>query len=155
MYIDSQNIIKTDDISFYDEKECSYFPSLDDFEYKENVVGFYTYDSSYSVAGSGAISYVSELQFATKETYDGFLEYERKRYEYDVNPTVLKNDYECYLCLDEETTRYYYGKDMPYALAMLCLNEKDLKVRCLYYVNIQYSIDKHYNDVFRNTNCDW
>ena len=36
IHIDSQNIIKTDDISFYEEKEGSYFPSLGDFEYKEN-----------------------------------------------------------------------------------------------------------------------
>ena len=84
-----------------------------------------------------------------------FLEYEYTRYEYDSNSIILKNDYECYLCLNEDITQYYYGEHMPYALGMLCLNEKDIKIRYVYYVNIEHSIDNKFNDVFQNTNCTW
>lgn len=153
--IDSKkNVIRTSDKSLYEMNEYYFLPSYNEFEYKENITGFYTYDSSNTLFG-GSVSYVLELQFATKKVYNEFLEYEYTRYEYDSNSIILKNDYECYLCLNEDITQYYYGEYMPYALGMLCLNEKDIKIRYVYYVNIEHSIDNKFNDVFQNTNCTW
>ena len=152
--IDKKNVIRTSDKSLYEMNEYYFLPNYNEFEYKENVIGFYTYDSSNTLFG-GSVSYVLELQFATKKVYNEFVEYEYTRYEYDSNSIILKNDYECYLCLNENITQYYYGEYMPYALGMLCLNEKDIKIRYVYYVNIEHSIDNKFNDVFQNTNCDW
>ena len=106
--IDSQkNVIKTSDKSLYEMNEYHFIPNYNEFEYKENIIGFYTYDSSNTLSG-GSVSYVLELQFTTKEVYNEFLEYEYIRYEYDSNSIILKNDYECYLCLNEDITQYYY-----------------------------------------------
>ena len=44
---------------------------------------------------------------------------------------------------------------MPFALGMLCLNETELKVRYIYYKNIEWAVDKKYEDVFKYTNCKW
>lgn len=149
-----KNLIKTNDISLYEEKEYPYLPRYSDFKYKEYVTGFYTYDSSYTLCG-GSVSFVLQLQFTEKEDYTEFLEYELKRYEYGSSPIVLKNDYECYLCLDEEVTRYNYHDKRPYSLGMLCLDEENLLTRYVFYINMEYSVDKKFNDVFDNTNCDW
>ena len=149
-----ENVIKTADKSLYEVNEQCFLPNYNEFKYKNNITDFYTYDSSNSLFG-GSVSYVLELQFATKEVYYEFLKYEHKRYEYSSNSMIVKNDYECYLCLNEEITKHYYDENMPYALGMLCLNEKHMKIRYVYYINIEHSIDSQFNDVFQNTNCDW
>ena len=70
----SKNVIKTSDKSLYEMNEYYFLPNYNEFEYKENVTGFYTYDSSNTLIG-GSVSYVLELQFATKKVYNEFLEY--------------------------------------------------------------------------------
>ena len=63
--IDSKkNVIRTSDKSLYEMNEYYFLPNYNEFEYKENVTGFYTYDSSNTLFG-GSVSYVLELQFAT------------------------------------------------------------------------------------------
>ncbi len=149
-----KNVIKINDKSLYEISEYYFLPKYNEFDYRGYVNEFYVYDSSKTFSG-GSVSYVLELKFTTKQIYSEFIEFERNRYEYTNSSIYTKNDYDCYLCLEEEITQYYYGAEMPYALGMLCLNEIDMKVRYLYYINIEGTIDKHFNIVFISTNCDW
>ena len=148
------NLITENDISIYRTEEYGYLPKYDEFDYKDYITDFYLYDSTKTLQAQ-IVSYVLELSFESYNQYSKFIEYETNRYIYGEDYSILKNNYECYLCTDEAITLYYYDEDMPFTLGMLCLNETDLKVRYIYYINIEWAVDKKYEDVFKYTNCDW
>ena len=146
-------LVKINDVSAYEKNVDNYLPNYEDFPYKQYIIGFYSYDSSRALASDG-ISHVLEIKFQTLEKYNEFLNYEYRRFEYSDN-VVSKNDYQCYLCVDEEVTAYFYKEETPFVLGMLCLKPVDFEVRYLYFKNIHSSIDKNYKNVFELTNCKW
>ena len=145
-------LVRIDDISAYEKNVDNYLPNYESFPYKECITGFYSYDSSRTLAGR--ISHVLEIRFQTLEKYNEFLNYEYERFEYS-NSVVNKNDYQCYLCVSDEVTKYHYKDETPSVLGMLCLKSVGLEVRYVYFYNIGGSIGKNYEEIFEYTNCKW
>jgi len=169
--IGDTKIIKYSDINLYIEKNycelsdndiykitsknCDNFlPKYDDFEYKEFVNGFYVFDGSATYTHA-SISFVLELQFDNIKTYEKFLTYENNRCEYTNEFNIKKNGYLCYVTTNDTLTYYHYETNIPFQFGMLCENQEVLSIRYVYFRECESSVDKKFDVVFKNTNCNW
>ena len=131
-----------------------FFPSYEDFEYKDCLKGFHIFDGTKTVYG--CYSFVLELQFDDVEEYEQFVIYEHNRCAYTDKFNISHNGYECYITLDEEITSYCYGREYPFRFGMLCENQEILTVRYVFYRKWEGSCGfNNFNEVFKNTNCAW
>ena len=168
---DKKNIKLYDDISLYVDSEynqlsdnyiykitsdncANYLPGYNEFEFKDNINGFYVFDGSKTVLRT-SISFVLELQFKKTSEYERFISYEYSRCEYDFDKIISYNGYECHITKSKDLTYFYYEKDIPYQFGMLCKNIEMQKVRYVYFRECESSVDERFNVVFQNTNCDW
>lgn len=169
---DDSLILKYDDINLYINNDyvflndsniykntsancMKYLPKYNEFEYKDNIKGFYIFDGKKTLL-STSISFVLELEFINSYKYEEFISYENSRFEYNYDMNIKKNDYECYLVKNQYLTFYSYKNSLPYQFGMLCLNYKKQNARYIYFIECEEPcVDKEFNIVFKNTNCDW
>ncbi len=135
---------------------AEYLPKYDEFEYKENIKGFYVFDGSITVIRT-SLSFVLELQFQNVEEYEQFIlyEYNRCEYDFDYEFDIRYHGYECYITKSDKITSYYYEQNIPFQFGMLCQNYEKLNIRYVYFRECESSVDKEFSVVFRNTNCEW
>lgn len=168
---DLQKITKHDDITLYINNDydllndneiykktsnnCKDFlPKYNDFIYRQFVKEFYIFDGSNTMSYT-SISFVLELQFDNIQEYKQFLLYENERMEYTDKFEITYKEYNCFLTTDTNLTYYYYEENIPFQFGMLCQNEKNLLIRYIYFRECESSVDKNFNIVFKNTNCNW
>lgn len=139
---------------FFCNRAKQYLPEHDEFEYKQFIKGFYLFDGAYTF-GHTQISVVLELQFNNSQEYEKFIAYEHDRCEYTNKFNISRNDYICYIAVDEDYTKYRYQAERPYMLGMLCENKNNLTVRYVYFEERELDVDEQFNRVFTGTNCEW
>ena len=132
----------------------SYFPKYENFEYKEFVYGFYVFDGSSTLLQT-SISFVLELRFLDAIAYENFYDYEINRVDYNDDFIVEYKDYSCLITDEDNFTFCYYDQHIPFQFGMLCMNKNKLSARYVYFRECESQVDKHFNIVFENTNCDW
>lgn len=156
LYVDSKyNQLNDSDIYKITADDCTnYLPKYNEFEFKDNVDGFYVFDGSKTVLRT-SISFVLELQFQDISEYERFSSCEYFRCEYDFDKIINHNGYECRITKNKDLTYFYYEEDIPYQFGMLCENIEMLKIRYVYFRECESFVDEQFNVVFQNTNCDW
>lgn len=139
---------------FFCNRAKQYLPEYDAFEYKQFIKGFYLFDGAYTF-GHTQISVVLELQFNNSQEYEKFIAYEHDRCEYTNKFNISRNDYICYITVDEDYTKYRYQAERPHKFGMLCENKNNLTVRYVYFEELEVDVDEQFNRVFTGTNCEW